>query len=123
MANIGVNLAERSYDISITTDDWGGLGPFARQRCRGLLACVVTDEHAALHTPGAVESLRSTGFQVMTEILPAGETQKSLTRASELYNKLAELPADRQTLIVAFGGGVIGDLAGFVAATYARGIP
>src|SRR5207249_10331320 len=49
--------------------------------------------------------------------------QKSLARASGLYDKLADLGADRQTLVVAVGGGVVGDLAGFVAATYARGLP
>src|SRR5205807_10099339 len=54
---------------------------------------------------------------------PSGEGQKSLEVARELYDVLIDLPADRRTLIVAVGGGVIGDLAGFVAATYVRGIP
>src|SRR5205807_6835127 len=54
---------------------------------------------------------------------PSGEGQKSLEVARELYDALIDLPADRRTLVVAVGGGVIGDLAGFVAATYARGLP
>jgi 3-dehydroquinate synthase len=56
-------------------------------------------------------------------VLPSGEGQKALATASGLYNRLADLNADRKTLVVAVGGGVVGDLAGFVAATYARGLP
>src|SRR5205807_8227224 len=56
-------------------------------------------------------------------VLPSGERQKCLSMASHLYDRLAEVGADRKTLVVAVGGGVIGDLAGFVAATYARGLP
>jgi 3-dehydroquinate synthase len=55
--------------------------------------------------------------------VPAGEGSKTLARAAEQYAALARLPADRGTLVVAVGGGVVGDLAGFVAATYARGLP
>src|SRR5205807_6162006 len=63
------------------------------------------------------------GFHARIAIRAAGEAQKSLESAAQLYDALLELPADRRTLIVAVGGGVIGDLAGFVAATYARGLP
>src|SRR5204862_4872142 len=62
------------------------------------------------------------GFSVAAAWRPSGEGQKSLAVAAELYDRLIDLPADRRTLIVAVGGGVIGDLAGFVAATYARGL-
>src|SRR6202011_5604915 len=72
---------------------------------------------------GAGTSLGGVGFQVMRAVLPSGEAQKSLASAGLLYDRLAEEHADRQTLVVALGGGVIGDLAGFVAATYARGLP
>src|SRR5205823_5663387 len=56
-------------------------------------------------------------------VLPPGEAQKCLVVASQLYDWFADNQADRRTLVVAVGGGVIGDLAGFVAATYARGLP
>jgi 3-dehydroquinate synthase len=56
-------------------------------------------------------------------VVPPGEPSKSLAQAAVLYDALADLPADRSTLIVAVGGGVVGDLAGFVAATYNRGLP
>jgi 3-dehydroquinate synthase len=67
--------------------------------------------------------LTAAGVQTRLVVRPAGEAQKTLESAAQLYDALFDLPADRRTLVVAVGGGVIGDLAGFVAATYARGIP
>jgi 3-dehydroquinate synthase len=122
MLTLHVQLGERSYDIAVTTDD-DGLGPFARQRTAGSLCLVVGDEHVAAHAEAVRTALRAAGFQAEICLLPAGETQKSLTVASQLYDRLAELLADRKTLVAAVGGGVIGDLAGFAAATYARGLP
>jgi 3-dehydroquinate synthase len=121
--NIRVNLGERSYDIVVTSDDRAGLGPFARQRARGTLAFLVTDEHVQPHATASAASLEAAGFRCHLAVLPPGETQKSLAAASGLYDELVEQQADRKTLVVAVGGGVIGDLAGFVAATYARGLP
>jgi 3-dehydroquinate synthase len=63
------------------------------------------------------------GIQATLAVVPPGETSKSLGRAADLYDELVRLRADRHTAVVAVGGGVIGDLAGFVAATYARGLP
>ena len=68
-------------------------------------------------------SLTRVGFRVYTALIPSGEAQKSLVGAVALYDQLAHMDADRATLVVAVGGGVVGDLAGFVAATYARGLP
>src|SRR6516165_7918121 len=110
--NVRVNLAQRSYDIVITSNDGVGLGPFARQRARGTLAIVVTDEHVAAHGRAAGEALTAAGFRASVVVLPPGEEQKALSTASRLYDRLVELNADRQTLIVAVGGGVIGDVAG-----------
>ncbi len=120
---IRVNLGDRGYDIVITSQDPAGLGPFARQRCRGTNAIVVTDQNVEQLAKGAMASLQAAGFQTTLAILPPGEAQKSLSAASELYDRLAEIQADRRTLLVAVGGGVMGDLAGFVAATFARGLP
>jgi 3-dehydroquinate synthase len=118
-----VNLAERGYDIAVVSGDPEGLGPFARQRCRGTLALVVSDANVAGQAHAVVHSLSAAGFHTAAQLLPPGESQKSLAAASGLYDRLAELHADRRTLVVAVGGGVIGDLAGFVAATYNRGLP
>lgn len=120
---IHVNLGPRSYDIVITSDDVGGLGPFVAERNRGRLALVVTDEHVVPHATAVARGLESAGFRTATAVLPSGEAQKALTVAAALYDRLVDLPADRKTLIVAVGGGVIGDLAGFVAATFNRGLP
>jgi 3-dehydroquinate synthase len=120
---VHVNLAERSYDIVVTSNDWTGLGPFARQRCPGSLALVVADRNTAGHASAVCTTLGNAGFRTETAVLPSGESQKALAVASQLYDRLADIPADRRTLIVAVGGGVIGDLAGFVAATFVRGLP
>jgi 3-dehydroquinate synthase len=121
--SLHVQLGERSYDIVVTADSLHSLGAFARQRCSGSTALVVTDENAAVHAEPVRRSLTDAGFRTALVIRAAGEAQKSLASASQLYDALVELPADRRTLVVAVGGGVIGDLAGFAAATYARGIP
>ena len=123
MNTIRVQLGERSYDIAITSGDVGDVGAFAHQRAKGSRAFVVTDEHVSEHAEKVAASLRDAGFQTLVVSLPAGEGQKSLAVASSLYDYLAEMRADRKTLVVAVGGGVIGDLAGFVAATWNRGLP
>jgi 3-dehydroquinate synthase len=123
MQTVSVNLAERSYDIVITSDDTAGVGPFARTRAQASLAFLVGDEHVRPHAQATEAALTKVGFRTHLSLLPSGETQKSLTVASQLYDRLADLRADRKTLVVAVGGGVIGDLAGFVAATFNRGLP
>jgi 3-dehydroquinate synthase len=84
---------------------------------------VVTDEHVANYARAVADELTGSGFVIRIAVLPPGEEQKALATAAGLYDRLAALNADRKTLLVAVGGGVIGDLAGFVAATYARGLP
>jgi 3-dehydroquinate synthase len=120
---VRVNLKERGYDVAVAGDDFGGLGPFARQRCSGTAAFVVTDQNVEKIAESVLASLQTAGFRTSLTVLPPGEEQKSLSVVALLYDKLADNQADRRTLIVAVGGGVIGDLAGFAAATYARGLP
>jgi 3-dehydroquinate synthase len=118
-----VPLGQRSYDIVVTSADHAALGSFARRCARGELAVIVTDKNIEPHAGRVAEALSQAGFRMQGTVLPPGEALKSLDVASSLYDKLLEWQADRQTLIVAVGGGVVGDLAGFVAATYARGLP
>jgi 3-dehydroquinate synthase len=120
---VGVELGPRRYDIAVTSGDPRGLGPFARARLRGSAAFVVGDKHVRPHAGAAEEALAAAGFRTALEILPSGEAQKALSVASYLYDRLADLRTDRRTAVVAVGGGVVGDLAGFVAATYNRGLP
>lgn len=123
MNSLRVHLAERSYDIAISRNELAAVGAFARQRCAGKFAFVIADRSVAGHAEIVQRSLVDCGFQVSTHLRPSGESQKSLQVAAELYDDLVGIPGDRRTLVVAVGGGVIGDLAGFVAATYARGLP
>jgi 3-dehydroquinate synthase len=117
-------LGPRSYDIAIVNNDPAGLTSFIKERCsRSRSAFVVGDEHVQQYMLHFVAALADAGLRVEQAVLPAGEAIKCLAQASHLYDRLADTPADRQTLIVAVGGGVIGDLAGFVAATYNRGLP
>jgi 3-dehydroquinate synthase len=118
-----VDLGDRGYDIHVATGDLDQVGPFARARCRGTLALVVADAAVATGAATVAQSLSSAGFQAHVHLLPSGESQKSLGVAAQLYDRLVDLHADRRTLVAAVGGGVIGDLAGFVAATFNRGLP
>lgn len=122
MQSIRVNLGPRSYDIRVTHRD-AGLVPFIQQ-CRPKLssAFVVSDTNTAAHAIRIAEQLRQAGIKFQSATMPAGEATKSLESTARLYDDLARWPADRQTLVIAVGGGVVGDLAGFAAATYNRGL-
>src|SRR5262249_30332876 len=110
------------YNIAITTGDSAGVGPFARERAQGDKSFLVTDRNVASHARQVEASLQGAGFQTAGAVLPPGEEQKSLQAAAALYDALVDFHADRRTLVVAVGGGVVGDLAGFVAATFNRGL-
>lgn len=121
---VRVDLKDRAYDIHVAEADSPRLGEFAKQRCSGDKALVVTDENVGpRHAAAVVGALEGSQFVVRCVALPAGESVKSLGSASRLYDVLADWRADRKTLVVPLGGGVIGDLAGFVAATFNRGLP
>lgn len=124
MQTVRVGLGPRSYDIALTAGDPAGLGPFVR-RClpRAGLALVVGDTNTTSHARAAADALAAVGFRTATAVVPAGEGSKSLAEAERLYDALYDLHADRGTPVVAVGGGVVGDLAGFAAATYNRGLP
>jgi 3-dehydroquinate synthase len=120
MPNVRVALGERSYDIVIA-DESLSLSDFL---CRCLpptrQALIVSDSN----TQTLARSLFiANGWTIHHAVVPAGEGSKSLTCLKDLYSALAAIPADRQTAVIAVGGGVIGDLAGFAAATYNRGLP
>jgi 3-dehydroquinate synthase len=125
-------LGPRSYDIRVVTGAGGAgaFGGFARsaleatwagRTCRRAL--LVTDANVAARAAPIAEALAEVGITATRAVVPPGEPSKSLGCAADLYDDLVRLRADRHTAVVALGGGVIGDLAGFVAATYARGLP
>src|SRR6516165_3219333 len=113
-----VNLGERSYDIVVAHQEIGGPGAFARPLVQGNKAFIVTDANVEKHAQSIASSLNRVGLETELAVRPAGEGQKSLAVAAELYDRLVDCHADRQTLVDAVAGGVIGDLAGFVAATF-----
>ncbi len=126
MSRVPVALSEgRDYEIHIGADSLAALGPHCAAVARSSRAVVVTQPRIARHwEAGVSQSLERAGFQVESVHFPAGERYKNLTTITRLYDALYQLtPAlDRKTLIVALGGGVVGDMAGYVAATYLRGL-
>jgi 3-dehydroquinate synthase len=94
---------------------------WAGKSCRRGL--IVTDANLASIAKSVGETLRASGIATTVAVIPAGEASKSLDQASDLYDRLVELRANRHFAIIAVGGGVVGDLAGYVAATFMRGLP
>lgn len=120
---IRVNLAERSYDIEIGGGILSRLGKFVAARGRTTHAVLITDENVQEpYAMRATESLVHEGIDVDLIAVPPGETTKSIETANDLWRGMLELGTDRKSIVVAVGGGVVGDLAGFVAATFARGL-
>jgi 3-dehydroquinate synthase len=124
MRTVHVALGDRSYPILVGSGLLRRLGVECRKLSLGARCALVTDRTVArLHARVAERSLRRAGFEVATVIVPAGESAKSLRIVESCYDQLAKHRLERKSFIVALGGGVVGDLAGFVAATYLRGIP
>jgi 3-dehydroquinate synthase len=124
MKKIRVNLARYSYDVLIGAGLLTLVGLFLKEKGYADKAVVITDPNVKSRYGEVLEqSLTKNGFKVTTLVVPAGEDQKSLDNAVRLYEQLTDAYAERSTPIVALGGGVIGDLTGFVAATYLRGVP
>jgi 3-dehydroquinate synthase len=121
---IPVRLGSRSYEIEIGSGLLSRVGSRLACLTPGRQALIVTDQHVSpLYSEPLTASLAEAGFSSLRAVLEPGEASKSLGVASTIYDQLVEANADRRTVVVAVGGGVMGDLAGFVAATYARGIP
>lgn len=119
-----VNLAENSYDIVIERGALASLG----QRCRavrleGLAAVISSPTVAALYGAAVQESLEAAGFSVAQIEMPDGEEYKNSTTLNQLYDALLAAGVDRGSFVVALGGGIVGDVAGYAAATWMRVSP
>ena len=121
---VRVNLAERSYSI------WIGEGVI--EQCAARIKHVlpktkhfvcIYDENVASILEGVASQLAEHGARVSKISVPSGEASKSVESAASLWQKMLEEHTDRGSAVIAVGGGVVGDLAGFMAATFARGIP
>ena len=124
MRKVRVRLGSGSYEIRIGS----GLFMQTGQQLKGMgfddKLVIVTDPTVkSLYGDILKQSLTHMGFKVVILQIPEGEEQKSLDTAGRLYGELSNLYIERTTPILALGGGVIGDVAGFVASTYMRGVP
>lgn len=123
-ATISVNLANQPYAITVRPGLLREAGAMIRSLSKAAKAAVVTDTDVEPHHGGTlVASLREAGFDVLLARVPAGEDQKHLGTIDALYGRFLSARIDRSTPIIALGGGVVGDMAGFVAATILRGVP
>ncbi len=122
-----INISDEvPYDVRIGSEVLGGLGAYCKRIesvAHAPRMLVITDSNVApLYLERAKDSLRQEGYRVSDIVVAAGEESKSLAVAGEIWEAMANLALDRDCAVVALGGGVIGDLASFVASTYMRGL-
>jgi 3-dehydroquinate synthase len=121
---ISVNVSGYTYDVCVRPGLLAEAGQFLKQLCPTRKVGVVTDTTVhALHYPALVDGLERAGFSVVTAVVPAGEEHKTLAEVSRIFDQLLPHGLERSTPLIALGGGVVGDMAGFVAATLLRGVP
>jgi 3-dehydroquinate synthase len=123
MLTIPVSLGPRSYRILLGAGALGAVGPELAQLKVGRKVALVTDDGILkLHGETVLGSLRSAGFEVTPVRVPAGEEAKTVAGAQQIWDALLAAGLDRTSTVVALGGGAVGDVAGFAAATYMRGV-
>ena len=121
---VNVPLGKRSYEIKLGTGLLAKLGPECRKLELAKRCAIITDSRVGrLYGAAAATSLKAAGFDPVSPHLSSGRGTEESPSVEACYNQLAEHRLERKSFIVALGGGVVGDLAGFVAATYLRGIP
>jgi 3-dehydroquinate synthase len=124
MRTVEVPLGNRSYKIEVSRDLLPKIGGYCRKLGLGARCAIITDSNVAKrYAKGVTEALGAAGFEAVVITVPAGEKSKSLRTVGKCYDQLAAHRLERKSFVVALGGGVVGDLAGFVAATYLRGVP
>lgn len=121
---IAVEAASGRYQVHCRWGALDDLGPLMHGAgLRGAAFIISDDVVGAQHSERALRSLREAGFDAKLRTFPAGEASKTLETLRALYDWLLDCHAERSSPIVALGGGVVGDVAGFLAATYLRGVP
>lgn len=122
MIKMNVDLGDRGYPIYVTPD-FSGLGKACASAKLSGKMVVITDSNVEKHYGDAcIEALSETGVEASRYVIPAGESSKSLDTLRDIYRHLVLQKLDRQSTLVALGGGVVGDITGFAAATYMRGV-
>src|SRR5579875_838038 len=119
-----IRIGQGGYDAVV---DWGGIGRIAHHLKQLRLpprVFLVTDSNIQpLYAPQVLQDLAQAGFEPHLYVVPAGEKSKSQEQLGAIYDWLIERRAERREAIIALGGGVVGDLVGYAAATYLRGVP
>ncbi len=124
MRNLQINLPNNQYEIFIKSGIINSIGEEISKMYEGNKIALITDENVDEFYGDIVKkSLEDNDFKVLKVVLKPGEGSKSIESLMKLYNELLDFKLNRGNLIIALGGGVIGDLAGFCAATLLRGIP
>jgi len=122
LAKLNINLNDRSYPIYITTD-FNTLGKSIQSAGVNGKIVVVTDSNVdKLYAGICIDVLTAYGFDVYKYVIEAGEKSKNLDTVRDIYKFLIEVKLDRSSALLALGGGVVGDITGFAAATFLRGI-
>lgn len=124
MATVTVALGERSYDVEVVHQGLARLGASVARAVEARRCILVSDSEVWPRWGGAAEaSLEESGFAVSRIVLSAGEANKNIQTWASLVGQILALEPDRRTPVIALGGGVVGDIAGFAAAACLRGLP
>lgn len=121
---IHIELAERSYNVLVGTNLLSEIGHLATTLLARKKCAIVTDSHVApLYSQPILHSLQQAGITPTLITVPAGEPSKNLSVVEDINRQMLRAGLDRKAFLIALGGGVIGDLAGFAASIFLRGIP
>ncbi|NLK86829.1 MAG: 3-dehydroquinate synthase [Clostridiaceae bacterium] len=122
MVKLNVDLADRSYPIYVSTD-FSGLGMALRAaRLNGKLMIITDSNVSGYYLKACTDELEAAGAEVYSHVFQAGEKNKTLDTVQDIYRQLTARRFDRNSSLIALGGGVAGDITGFAAATFMRGI-
>ncbi len=122
MTTVRVELGPRSYDIEVGSGLLSRASSFFQARHPGRHAVLICDSNCDSYGQPLQQSLLAAGYRCDLLTVPAGEASKCLAQVDRLWNELLRCKTDRKSIVIAVGGGVIGDLAGFVAASFTRGL-
>lgn len=123
MRNLSVSLGDRSYPIHIGAGILANAGLWPEKLLKGKAVVITNTTVAPLYLEKVLAGLRAQGANCIPIVLPDGEAYKSWETLNRIFDELLSNRCERKTPLIALGGGVIGDLTGFAAATYQRGVP
>lgn len=124
MPTVNVNLPNRPYNIHIENGLLDSIGEYVKSYYKGQRISIITDTNVSkIYKDKVTSGLESAGYQTQCYVVEPGEGSKSFTTYEQISEELASTGHQRTDLILALGGGVVGDLAGFIASSFMRGVP